>query len=530
MGAFRHRQRLFAILFQKFSELAAKQGFRRILRKRRTGFMGLADVNASDSGFAERVRSALIWRSGGQIVAQLLSWGSTIYVMRQLDPGDYGLFAMTQVILNFMQFLNGYGLVSALVQSESLSNRQVRQAFGMMLVMNGALAAVQLAIAPAAADYYNQPVIADLLRVQALIYLSTPFIAIPEVLMARSLDFRAPAIVGLIAAIAAALVAIAGATLGWGVWTLVFAPITGFYVRGAGYAFATRFVLLPCFDFRGTGWMVAFGASLLGGQLLVMVQTQTDILIGGRLLDSHELGLYAEALFLTQIFVARILPPLNDVAFPAYARMQGNQEMLNAAFCRSARLILLMACPLYLGMAVAAEPLVLTVFGEKWRGMASFVTIIAISMPFYVLQQLVGPALNAIGRPGLNMRIAGIGAALMPGAYLLGAQIGAVGLALAWAAGIPVLALVSARITTQAMGMKVSALLLALIPSLIAAAAMALLVALVDRTLPVLPAPAHLAALVTVGALTYVAILRLFCPAMITELFALVRRKQPVPA
>lgn len=492
--------------------------------------MALTGADASDSGFGAKVRAALIWRSGGQIAAQMLSWGSTLYVMRQLDPGDYGLFAMTQVILNFMQFLNGYGLVSALVQAESLTNWQVRQAFGLMLLLNGALAAAQLALAPLAADYYSQPIVADLLRVQALIYLSTPFIAIPEVLMARSLDFRAPAIVGLIAAIAAALVAIAGATLGWGVWTLVFAPIVGFYVRGVGYAFATRFAVLPTLDFRGAGWMVAFGASLLGGQLLVMVQTQTDILIGGRLLDSHELGLYAEALFLTQIFVARVLPPLNDVAFPAYARMQGDREMLNAAFCRSARLILLVACPAYLGMAVAAEPLVLTLFGEKWLGMAPFVTIIAVSMPFYVLQQLLNPALNAIGRPGLTLRIAAIGAVLMPLAYLAGVRIGAVGLAWAWALGIPVLALAAARITTTAMGMKLSLFLRSLAPSLAAAVPMALAVALFDRALPPLPAPARLGLLVTGGVLSYAAILRLFCPATISELTALLRRRQPVPA
>lgn len=492
--------------------------------------MGFEDADATHEGFGAKVRSALIWRSGGQIAAQMLSWVSTIYVMRQLDPADYGLFAMTQVILNFMQFLNGYGLVSALVQSASLTTHQVRQAFGIMLLLNGALAAIQLLIAPAAADYYNQPIVADLLRVQALIYLSTPFISIPEVLMARKLDFRGPAIVGLVAAVSAALVALAGAILGWGVWTLVFAPIVGFYVRGAGYAIATGFVPVPSFDFRGTGRMLTFGASLLGGQLLVMVQTQTDIVIGGRMLSSHELGLYAEALFLTQIFVGRFLPPLNDVAFPAYARMQSDRDKLNRAFCRSTRLILLVAAPLYLGMAVVAEPLVLMIFGTKWAGMAPFVAIIAASMPFYVLQQLLGPMLNAIGRPGLSMRISAIGALLMPIAYLAGIQIGAIGLAWAWAIGIPVLALISTRIATRAMSMRFGDLLWSLMPSLLAATAMAAIVALVEQALPPLPPAADFGALVTTGVIAYAAILRLFSPATIAELITLLRQQGPSPA
>jgi hypothetical protein len=115
-----------------------------------------------------------------------------------------------------MQFLNGYGLVSALVQSESLDTHRLRQAFGIMLLLNGSLAALQLGIAPMAADYYDQPLVADMLRVQALIYLATPFISIPEILMGRSLDFRRPAIVSLVASAAAAAVALWGALSGLG--------------------------------------------------------------------------------------------------------------------------------------------------------------------------------------------------------------------------------------------------------------------------------------------------------------------------
>src|SRR3546814_4410675 len=86
------------------------------------------------------------------------------------------------------------------------------------------------------------------------------------------------------------------------------------------------------------------------------------------MLSPHELGLYSEALFLTQIFVSRFIPPLNDVAFPAYARMQADKSMLNQSFCKAVRLILLVACPLYLGMAVVAEPLIQILFGSKWLG------------------------------------------------------------------------------------------------------------------------------------------------------------------
>jgi O-antigen/teichoic acid export membrane protein len=491
--------------------------------------LGIQDADATHEGFGDRIRHAVFWRSGGQIITQIVSWASTIAVMRILDPADYGLFAMSQVVLVFAQFLNGYGLTSALVQSPTLSNHQLRQALGLMLLLNGALCAVQFLCAPLVGGYYRQPIVADMLQVQAFTYLATPLIAIPEVLMARSMNFKKPALVGLVAAAAAALTALAGALLGWGVWTLVIAPMVGFYVRGIGYLIVTRFLPLPSLDFRGTGWMIAFGASLIGSQLFIMIQTQTDIIIGGRILDSHALGLYAEALFITQIFVGKFLPPLTDVAFPAFARMQGDRAMLNRAFSRASQLILLIACPLYLGMAVTAGPLVETLLGDKWLPMAPLVSIIALCMPFYVLQQLLNPALNAIGRPGLIMRIAAYGAVIMPIAYLLCVRAGAVGLAWAWAAGIPVLAIIGARIAGRAMGLGLRDFAAIMGPGLLAAIAMAFIVHGVDILIPdIMPAPLRLALLVLAGAAAYGTLLWLFARAMMRDVIDLLRRKPPV--
>ena len=493
--------------------------------------MSLQDADADDAGFGARIRSAVFGRSGSQSLAQMRSWVVTLAVIRLLDPADYGLFAMTQVILNFATFLNGYGLVSALVQSGTVDTHRLRQAFGIMVLLNGALAALQLLIAPLAADYYDQPMVADLLRVQALLYLSTPFISIPEAIMGRALDFKRPALVNLIAAIASAATALVGALSGWGVWTLVFAPIAGFWVKGLGYILATGFRPIPSFDFRGTGAMVGFGASLLGGQLFWIIQSQADIFIGGRMLEPHQLGLYAEALFLTQIFVSKFIPPLNDVAFPAYARMQKDPSRVAWSFCKAVRLLLLISCPVYLGMAVTAEPLVETLFGAKWLEMAPFVSVLALAMPFMTVQVMFAPVSNALGRPGTTARIAAVGAVLMPVAFLIGIKFGAIGLAWAWLGVFPLLTAITARLAGAPMGLRIMDLVRAAAPGLGCAILMAGVVFMVGKILPPMPAPARLGLLVPVGGIAFLAALTLCARGTLMELIGLVvRRSAPVQA
>lgn len=499
------------------------------------------DLTAFNNGvapqeFRSRVKTAVFWRSGTQILAQLISWGATLAVIRILEPSDYGLFAMTSVVLVFLNFLNGYGFVSALIQSDKVEPIRIRQAFGMLILLNAGLALIQFfAVAPLAATYYGEPVISDMLRWQSLIYLSTPFLILPEAMLTRNLDFKKPAIVNLVSAFVGAAVALGMAYSDYGVWTLVFAPIAIFSTRAVALMIATRFWVRPSFNFRGAGGIFGFGTAMLIAHGFWIIQSQGDIFIAGRAFDNHDLGLYAEALFLTQIFAAKFVPPLNEVAFPAYARLQNDRAALSSGFLKAVRLIMLISCPLYLGMAVTAQPLVDVVMGPKWSDAAPLVAILALAMPVMTLHILFAPALSALGLPNIVLRNAIFGAVLMPSVYLFAVQFGTEGLAWGWLVAFPVLLAVTIYQARPHIGFTLRGLAGSILPGLAASAAMAALVWSIDRMSiiqlwPNMPPLLHLALLVASGGCFYVGIMWLGARATFMEAVNLiVRRKPPAP-
>jgi O-antigen/teichoic acid export membrane protein len=478
---------------------------------------------------ASSVRQAVIWRSGSQVVAQIVAWGSTLAVVRILDPADYGLFAMTQVVLAFLSFLNGYGFASALIQDREIDTLKVRQAFGMLLLVNGAIALIQLALAPLAAAWYRQPVVADLLQVQALIFLATPFIALPEVLLARELDFRRPAIVNLAATAISASVALGCALAGFGVWTLVYAPIAFFWARAIGLTLAARFFVLPSFRFRGAGRMFSYGLAILGSQLFWTIVTQSDVFIASRSLDAHQLGLYAEALFLTTIVAWKFVPPLNEVAFPAYSRLQDDLPTLSASFLKAVRLIMLVTCPLYFGLAVVAGDAVTLVLGAKWAAMAPLVSVLALAMPAMTLHILFAPALSAVGRPRISMQASLLGAVVMPVAFVVGLRWGAAGLAWAWLLAFPAVPLFAFLRARRPLAITAAQLGAAIAPGLGAGAAMALPVYALAHELADWSSWSRLVLLIAAGGLSYAAILFAVSRATLFELVALVVRRPAPP-
>ena len=486
--------------------------------------------NQPTESLAGQVRSAVIWRSGSQILAQLVQWAATFLVIRILSPADYGLFAMTQVVLVFLNMLNGYGLASGLIQQATITPRQVRQLFGMLVLLNLTLATAQLLLAPLAAAYYRQPVIGHLLRVQAALYLTTPFIALPYALLARRMDFRLQARVNIIASICSASAALTGALLGWGVWTLVFAPLVLFAARAIGMTWAARSLVWPSFDFRGAGHLARYGGVMAASQLFWFAQSQADVFIAGRHFSAHVLGLYTTSLFLTQIFVAKFVPPLNEVAFSAYARIQHDPGAIAAAFVRAVRIVMIAALPFYLGLAAVAEPLVATVLGAKWMATVPIVRLLALAMPFMTLQVLLTPACDARGQPGIGVRNGATGAVILGVAFLIGVQWGALGLARAWIAAYPLYLAVSAWRSLPVIGTNVGKLADAIAPAALASVAMAIVVVLVDSALPALSQPARLAILTAIGGATYGAWLAVFARGVLREVIATVRHRPAQPA
>lgn len=480
-------------------------------------------------GLARRVKGAILWRSGSQVVAQLIMWSSTFLVIRLLDPQDYGLFAMTQVVLILLNLLNGYGFANALIQSETIDKQRIRQAFGLLLLFNGGLAALQFVMAPLAAAYFRQPILADLLRVQAILYLSTPFIALPNALLSRDIEFKKQAKVNLASAILGALTALGCALAGFGVWTLIAAPLVQWWTRAIGMTLAARSLVWPSFRFKGAGQMFGYGSAMVAVQFSWFFQTQSDVFIAGRLLGPHDIGIYTTALFLTQILAAKFVPPLNEVAFAAYSRMQSQRDAMGASFLKSVRLIMLVALPFYFGLAVAAEPLVLTCLGPKWAETVAVVPVLALAMPFMTLQILFAPATNAIGRPGISLRAGIIGAILLPAAFLVGIRWGIIGLSYGWLGGMALLCAATVAMSLPAIGLTLRALTASVTPGLFASSAMAILVLGLDAALPPMPVQLRLMLLVGAGAAAYAALLFIFARPIVDEVLRLFRRHEPSP-
>lgn len=494
-------------------------------------------AGGGQSAFAARVRSAVAWRWGTQVVAQIITWTSTILVVRLLEPTDYGLFAMSQVVITALAFLNGQSFATSIVQTDHIDERRVGQIFGMLLLSNIGLAIIQFLFAPYAAAYFGEPMVANLLRVQAMIFLTIPFIALPSEWLARRLQFRKQGQVNMASAIVGAVLALTLAWFGFGVWALVYAPIAMFTVRAIGLTLVSGLRLRPVFDPRGAWDLVTFGGTLTLCQLFWIIQSQSDIVIAGRLLPTYDLGLYSEALFLTLIVTGRFIPPINEVALAAYSELHRAGRPLGPYFLRTARMVMMVSAPIYVGLAVTSETAILTLFGEKWTGMIPIVGGLAMVMPAFALQLICAPVTNAMGRPRIYLFTSICGAIIMPGAFVWGVNggffdgdSGALGLVHAWWVAAPLLLGLTLTMTLPRIGVSITSLARELAPTALACAAMAIAVLAAQRYTPLGVHWLDLFWNAAVGASVYAATFWFGFRPLVCETWAMLKHRDALPS
>ena len=78
-----------------------------------------------DISLRKKIITSIYWLSSGTIFIQVISWVSTIFVIRLLTPSDYGLMAMALPIMFFLQMINYWGVGTALIQHKALNETNI---------------------------------------------------------------------------------------------------------------------------------------------------------------------------------------------------------------------------------------------------------------------------------------------------------------------------------------------------------------------------------------------------------------------
>ena len=402
----------------------------------------------------QQIMKSVAWLGGLKFLGQIITWCITIYVIRLLNPSDYGLMAMAEVCIGFLTMVSELGFGAAIVQREKIDERELRRVFGFVLLTNTGLAIVLFALSPLLAGYFSEPRLVPIFKILSANFILMSLYIIPQAMFLRNMNFRSKSIVDLIVALFTASTVLILALYGYGVWALVWGAITRHSLSVLGYNIFSHTFILPSFSFKGMKKFFYFGGFLTGGRILWYFYSKADIFIAGHFLASKVLGTYSVALQLSSIPLEKFLPIINQVAFPAYSHIQSDLKLVSSHFLKSIRIVSLFVFPIFWGILIVSSEVIHVILGNKWYGVILPVQMLCIIMPFRALSTLFAPMLHGIGRPDVSFVNVAIASVLMPLAFLIGVKWGVNGICLSWVFGYALVFLIMSKRSLNILGMS----------------------------------------------------------------------------
>lgn len=395
-------------------------------------------MTAGKTTFSQKVLKGFLWLGTGTFLGQLIAWCSTIIVIRLLSPSDYGLMSMATIFLNLLIMLSELGLSASIIQAGKISEIEIRQIFGVVIISSFCSWVLCWLTAPMVAHFFNEDRLILLIRITSITFFLIALFIVPQSILIREMNFKAKAKVDISAQVGASVLALILAYKGMGVWALIYSLISMHIIKAIGFNMIHFYLVKPAFNLKGAEKLIKFGLTVTGDRLFYYLFTASDKIIAGKFLGEKLLGIYSVALNLASIPAEKVLPIITGVSFTSYARIQNDIERINRNLLRATRVIVVISFPLFWGMAGVAPEAIDLILGSKWISIVVPFQLICLILPFRALSLIFPPALFAIGKARINLINMIITSIVMAASFLIGVQYGLIGICIAWIVAYPV--------------------------------------------------------------------------------------------
>lgn len=282
-----------------------------------------------------------------------------------LEPQQFGQIAFAvSFVMFFNAFTNWHGDKFAIWSNDD-HHKMLNVAFTMELCMSIVMAAAAFFIAPLVMEWLGKDELTIYAQFMALAFFYNPF-SRPRALLERELKFVQSKIPFLVSQALSAVIAVAMAYQGYGIWSLIAWRLSNLFVETTLLWMLCRNRPRLCWDAGVLKQLVVYSGPLMGSAFLTYLCYNIDYLIVGVVLENGEeqlgfywLGFQAGAYFLVmrQIFY--------NVLFPLFSRSKDDvvKEKIFSKLTISVGGAFLL--PALLAIFFAPE-LILLAFGPKW--------------------------------------------------------------------------------------------------------------------------------------------------------------------
>jgi O-antigen/teichoic acid export membrane protein len=352
-----------------------------------------------------RILQAGLWTGMLNGLARAAALVRNVLLARLLSPHDFGLFGIALAVLSVVERFSSTGLQTALLQRHSAVDEYLDTAWTTHVLRGGLLCTALILTAEWIAVLLGEPRAAPLIALVGVAVLlrglENPAMLLyrRELLARYAFMHRAgPLLVELAVAVALAVVLRSAWALGIG---LVSGKLAQLIMSYTLHSYRPR-VRLHWHQIRE---LSLYGRWVFFDNLLFLLAFRIDKLIVGKAFGAAALGAYMLAYSVSEVVTTEITRFSQEIAFPAYARMQHDIARIRHAFTLALEIIASIAFPLAAVLGFMSDALTHVLFGSRWMQAAMLLPALAVASGIRAITASGTVALAALGHPSLVFRL-----------------------------------------------------------------------------------------------------------------------------
>jgi O-antigen/teichoic acid export membrane protein len=245
------------------------------------------------------------------------------------------------------------------------------------------------------------PELTAIVRVLSLILIISGIKNVQQAYVSRHMLFKKFFFATLGGTIGAAVVGIAMAYAGFGVWALVAQMLFNATVDTIILWITVKWRPKKMFSLQRLKGLFSYGWKLLISSLIDTVYNDVRQLIIGKRYSKSDLAQYNQGKKFPQLIVTNINTSIDSVLLPTMSKAQDDPETVKNMTRRSIKISTYIMMPFMVGIAVCAKPLVSLVLTDKWLPCVPFLRIFCFSYAFWPIHTANLNAIKAMGRSDL---------------------------------------------------------------------------------------------------------------------------------
>jgi teichuronic acid exporter len=391
----------------------------------------------SGTSHTHRAMQGLRWVGISRLLSQLVTWGMTIFTVRLLQPGDYGIVATAGLFTILAGLLLDGGLGAVLVSRRELPGETQGAAATAVLLLSLVLAAAIVVAAPVGAAFFKNADLTAVLRVCAIQLPLSACAVVPLALLSRDMNFRQIAVGQSLASIIQGIATLAMANLGAAYWSLIYGTLLGFALKAAAAWLCV--VDRPSFNLRFDTLrpLLPSGGQMVAQRLLYFVSGEFDTFLLGRFAGAGVLGPYSLAKTASHTALDQIGGTVNQITLPSFAAKVGDVEAQLNGLVAVVSVAGALLFPLFWLLGTLSRLALPLVFGPRWAALVFPFTAFTIMLPLRGIYTILDSAVVGTGGMSTTFRNMMVWAVIMMPALLIGASFGANATAAAWVLAFP---------------------------------------------------------------------------------------------